>query len=67
MLSMMPQNRLQQKKQALFEENFSEAIGKSKELGESLKCLDIQNNGIEKGNAFTYDTHSVSETFKNFF
>ena len=67
MLNMMPQNWLQQKKLALFEENFSEAIGKPKELGESLKCLGIPNNGTEKGNALTYDTRSVSETFKNFF
>ena len=58
---------MQQKKQTLFEENFSEATGKPKELWESLKCLGIPNNGIEKGNALTYETRSVSETFKKIF
>ena len=55
------------KKQAFFNEKFSETIGKHKELWESLKSLGMPNkavffnfNAIEEGNTSIHDTHSVS-------
>ena len=68
----MPQNWLQQKKQAFFKEKLSETIDKPKQLWEYLKSLRMPNktvmsnfNVIEKGNTLTHDTHSISKIFKN--
>ena len=57
-----------------FEEKLSETIGKPKELWESLKSLGMPKrtvisnfNAIEENDTLTYDTRSISKTFKNFF
>ena len=57
-------------KQEFFEEKLSEAIGKPKELWESLKALGMPNktvnsnfSAIEENNTLTYDTHSISKIF----
>ena len=49
-------------------------IGKPKELWESLKSLGMSNkmlisnfNAIEENDTLTYDTCSISKSFKNFF
>ena len=62
------------KRQAFFEENLSETIGKPKELCESLKSLRMPNktvisnfNAIEEGNTLAHGTCSISKIFKNFF
>ena len=59
------------KKQAFFEENLSETIGKPKELWESLKFLGMPNktvisnfNVIEKNDTLTHDTWHISNTCK---
>ena len=72
---MMPQNwLLQKKKKKFFKEKLSEAIGKPKELWESLKSLGLPNktvisnfNAIEQDNTLTHDTRSISKVFKNLF
>ena len=49
-------------------------ISKPKELWESLKSMGMSNktvisnfNAIEENDTLTYDTNTISKTFKNFF
>ena len=62
------------KKQAFFVENLSETIGKPKELWESFKSLSMPNktvisnfDAIKENDTLTYDTLSISKSFKKFF
>ena len=64
------------KKEAFFEEELSEreAIGKTKELRESLKFLGMLSktvisnfSAVEENDTLTYKTRSISNIFKNFF
>ena len=62
------------KKQAFFDDKFSENIGKLKEQWETLKSLGMPQktlisniNAVESNNALTFDKKTIAKIFKDFF